>query len=168
MRFARDNFRTSDSFERAFGFYPFAFALSDEQIVRMTRWRFSFVAVLFILVGCSPSHRLERDNIWISDRLHLGRQIPGGGVVSDSAWSVFLRETVTPRFPAGLTVWRTEGQWRDSTGAIIQEKTFVLELLYNESPGIEKSVLEIINEYKNRFRQETILRTRGILEVTFH
>lgn len=49
----------------------------------------------------------------VADRLFLGRQIPGGGMVSDADWTAFLAEVVTPRFPEGLTVWRAEGQWLD-------------------------------------------------------
>lgn len=37
----------------------------------------------------------------ISDRLFFGRDIPGGGMVSDADWAAFLEEIVTPRFPQG-------------------------------------------------------------------
>ena len=40
------------------------------------------------------------------------------GRVSESQWQAFLREEVTPRFPDGLTVWQTDGQWRKSDGRI--------------------------------------------------
>ena len=35
--------------------------------------------------------------------LYLGRDKPAGGEVSDAEWASFLADTVTPRFPAGLT-----------------------------------------------------------------
>src|SRR5262249_4797549 len=38
----------------------------------------------------------------VADRLYFGRAIPGGGSVSDAAWTKFLEEVVTPRFPEGL------------------------------------------------------------------
>jgi hypothetical protein len=135
-----------------------------------SRITYSVPLLLFLLFGCAQSHigGIDKTRIWIADRIYFGREIPSGGTVSDSAWNIFLRKSVTPRFPDGLTVWRAEGQWRDSIGNIIQEQTFVLELFYDESPDKEKAVQEIINEYKNRFKQEAVLRTRGIAEVTIH
>src|SRR5688500_1541434 len=57
----------------------------------------------------------------ISDRLYFGRNIPGGGVVSESDWESFLAEVITPRFPAGLSVFRAQGQWRDQNSIIQRE-----------------------------------------------
>ena len=39
----------------------------------------------------------------------------------DAAWDAFLADTVTPRFPDGLTVLDARGQWRDSEGLIGKE-----------------------------------------------
>lgn len=103
--------------------------------------------------------------IYISDRLYFGRSIPGGGAVSDVDWDGFLREVVTPRFPAGLTVWRAEGQWRDDAGAIVREASFVLELIHPASIQSDSAVQAIIAEYRRRFRQEAVLRVRDHVQV---
>src|SRR5689334_1642317 len=66
----------------------------------------------------------------ISDRLYFGRNIPGGGVVSESDWQTFLADVVTPRFPAGLSVLRAQGQWRDQNSIIQREDSFILDLLH--------------------------------------
>ncbi len=42
----------------------------------------------------------------------------GAEVVSDEAWNEFLEDTVTPRFPDGLTVMNGRGQWQLESGAI--------------------------------------------------
>jgi hypothetical protein len=102
----------------------------------------------------------------VSDRLYFGRSIPGGGAVSEAEWTGFLRDVVTPRFPAGLTVWRAQGQWRDSAGVIVQERSFVLELIHPADARFDASVDEIIAEYKRRFRQEAVLRVRDRVEVS--
>ncbi|MBV9833354.1 MAG: DUF3574 domain-containing protein, partial [Alphaproteobacteria bacterium] len=44
--------------------------------------------------------------------LYFGRNIPGGGEVSDAQWRQFLDEVVTPRFPDGLSVLDVYGQWK--------------------------------------------------------
>ncbi|HYH82867.1 MAG TPA: DUF3574 domain-containing protein [Longimicrobium sp.] len=94
----------------------------------------------------------------VADRLYFGRSIPGGGTVSDSAWAAFLGEVVTPRFPAGLTVFRADGQWRNDAGGIDREQSFVLEVVHAAGPAADAELREIADEYKRRFRQEAVLR----------
>jgi hypothetical protein len=96
----------------------------------------------------------------MSDRLFFGRNVPSGGTVTDSAWTVFLAEVVTPRFPDGFTTWRTEGQWRGADGAIAREAGFVLQV--DHPPGVppDSTFEAIAVEYGRRFRQEAVLRTR--------
>lgn len=105
---------------------------------------------------------------WIADRLYFGRGVPGGGTVSDAEWAAFVRDVVTPRFPAGITVLRGEGQWRDSTGVIIQETSFVLELYHPPSAEADTALEEIAAEYKRRFRQKSVMRVRASADVRFH
>ena len=94
----------------------------------------------------------------IADRLFCGRTIPGGGVVSDEEWSAFLSEVVTPRFPQGLTVWRADGQWREADGKIVKEPVMIIEILHPMAAEFDRSITEIAEEYRKRFRQEAVLR----------
>jgi hypothetical protein len=137
----------------------------------------TFIAALllgFAATSCAPTavqtspapNPTSAARIYISDRLYFGRSIPGGGSVSDADWAGFLREVVTPRFPAGLTVWRAEGQWRDDDGAIVREESFVLELIHPASIRADSAVQAIIAEYKQRFRQEAVLRVRDQVQVS--
>jgi hypothetical protein len=103
----------------------------------------------------------------ISDRLYFGRDIPDGGTVSDADWDRFLAEVVTPRFPAGLSVWQARGQWRDRNAIIQHEDSMILDLLHPDDAASEKSVQEIMTEYKLRFRQEAVLRVRDAVRVQF-
>jgi hypothetical protein len=94
----------------------------------------------------------------ISDRLFLGRDVPGGGMVSDADWAVFLEEFVTPRFPQGLTIWRADGQWLDEEGRTVQEPVLIVEVLHPPGPEHDRAMAEIADEYRRRFRQEAVLR----------
>ncbi|HST61264.1 MAG TPA: DUF3574 domain-containing protein, partial [Longimicrobium sp.] len=142
------------------------------------RRRAALVVFALVAGGCAPAVRAHPPVVpaggeavgeaWVSDRLYFGRGIPGGGTVSDTAWAAFLREAVTPRFPAGLTVLRGEGQWRDEAGVIIQEATFVLELLHPPGAEADAALDEIAAEYKRRFRQESVMRVRASADVRFH
>ncbi len=105
---------------------------------------------------------------WLSDRLFFGRDIPGGGSVSEQEWATFLAEVVTPRFPDGLTVLRGEGQWRGANGAVVREPSFVMEIDHPPSAALDAALDEIAAEYKRRFRQEAVMRVRTRAEVEFH
>jgi uncharacterized protein DUF3574 len=118
-------------------------------------------------VTSAPQPTAEAFQTLISDRLYFGRGIPGDGVVSESDWEKFLSEVVTPRFPAGLSVWRAQGQWRDKSSVIQKEESFILDLLHPEDAKSEQSVREIMTDYKTRFKQEAVLRVRERVRVQF-
>lgn len=101
------------------------------------------------------------------DRLYFGRSIRGGGTVSEADWARFLDDVVTPLFPAGLTAWQAQGQWRDERGLVVRESTFVLELIHPTPLRADSAVLAIIDGYKQRFRQQSVMRVQGRVRVTF-
>lgn len=104
----------------------------------------------------------------ICDRLYFGQRTSGGATVPEPAWKKFLAEVITPRFPAGLTVLRGEGQWRDTSGSIIEEPSFVLEVVYDdEDSDKERAIQEIRTEYMRRFSQESVMRLCSRVEVSF-
>jgi len=105
-----------------------------------------------------PIRRAAAIGDTVADRLYFGRSIPDGGTVTDSAWSAFLREVVTPRFPDGLTVYQTYGQWREPDGRIAREESFVLEVVHPAGPAADADLRQIAEAYKERFRQMAVMR----------
>jgi hypothetical protein len=105
-----------------------------------------------------PTRRAEVFGDTVADRLYLGRNIPGGGTVGDSALAAFVDQVVTPRFPAGLTILRGDGQWRGANGQVEREASVVIEIVHPAGPAAEADLREIADEYKRRFRQEAVLR----------
>jgi hypothetical protein len=102
----------------------------------------------------------------MQDTLYFGRAMPDG-VVTDAQWVDFLRDAVTPRFPAGLSVWPAAGQWRGNDGRLVREDAQVLTLLH-EGDGSQLAAIDaIIVEYKSRFRQEAVLRVKQAVCVAF-
>jgi hypothetical protein len=89
------------------------------------------------------------------------------GVVSDDEWAAFLRDVVTPRFPDGLTTWPASGQWRAGDGSLTREDTHVLNLVHAADDASEKAVQAIVGDYKDRFRQEAVLRVKTQACVSF-
>jgi Protein of unknown function (DUF3574) len=99
--------------------------------------------------GMQPAHL---------ERLYFGRSIGDTGVVSDSAWAGFVREVLTPAFPEGSTVWEAAGQWRAPDGALVRERSFVVELLHLVTPDVEARVQRVMDSYKQKFAQQSVLR----------
>jgi hypothetical protein len=88
--------------------------------------------------------------------LYFGMTRPTGAV-SELEWQIFLRDEVTKRFPAGLTVWEAQGQWQSSKGSIDQERSKVLLLVHPDSAAARASVQEVIERYRKQFDQESVL-----------
>jgi len=121
-----------------------------------------------LLSSCAPVLPPQPGGMrMIDDRLYFGRSIPSGGSVSDAEWERFVGEVILHHFPDGHTVWRAEGAWRDSTGAVVRESSFVLELLHVDDAAVDSAIDTIIAAYKRRFRQEAVLWVRIPAQVRF-
>ena len=92
--------------------------------------------------------------------LFFGTAKADGTVVSDAQFMAFLDAEITPRFPDGLTLLEADGQFRNSAGAIVKEKSFLLILLYpvEDFRQASKRIDAIREEYKEQFQQESVLR----------
>jgi hypothetical protein len=84
-----------------------------------------------------------------------------GGEVSDAEWTGFVADAVAPRFPNGFTVWDATGQWRDSAGVVVHERSKVVRLVTDDPVGARVAAAAIANEYRRRFEQEAVLETEA-------
>jgi hypothetical protein len=131
--------------------------------------RLFMVAAVVVIAGCagraspsttpSPSCAIG-DTALVRDVLYFGRNRPGGGVVTDEEWQTFLDQVLTPRFPAGLTVVAATGQWKGKSGLVEQERSEVVTVFHSADEAASRAVMEVVVEYKRRFRQEAVLRER--------
>jgi hypothetical protein len=100
--------------------------------------------------------------------LFFGLSRPNGKPIRDREFNRFVDAEVTPRFPDGLTVLEADGQFKDSTGEIIEEEARVLVLLYPPGePVLSKEIEAIREEYKDQFEQESVLRVDEASCVSF-
>jgi hypothetical protein len=124
--------------------------------------RIAPMAVALLVAGCATGSGPacpagERRSV--DELIYFGTGMTDG-VVSDEQWAAFLRDVVTPRFPDGLTTWPASGQWRAGDGSLTLENTHVLNLVHVADDATEKAVQAIIADYKDRFRQEAVLRVK--------
>jgi len=111
--------------------------------------------------GCGPG-----EQAMVSETLYFGTSTPDGPV-SPAAWAAFVQAEVTPRFPDGLTVWPAQGQWRRADGTVLQEASWVLNIVHPDAGGATVKLEEIIAAYKSRYRQQSVLRSRSPVCVAF-
>ena len=94
--------------------------------------------------------------------VYFGLEKGSGETVSEKEWQSFLADTVTPRFPDGLTVLDARGQWFDTDqGRLYQEATKLLNVLVPAEAadtGVN-AVRDISDVYKQRFEQQAVFYT---------
>ncbi|WP_193199563.1 DUF3574 domain-containing protein [Nostoc sp. MG11] len=102
----------------------------------------------------------------IQEDLFFGRNIAGDGEVSESEFQTFVDDVITPRFPAGLTILNSNGQFLDSTGRLIEESTKVVTLFRENTSANEVSISEIVKTYRKQFNQESVLQVANKDDLT--
>jgi hypothetical protein len=81
----------------------------------------------------------------------------GRGKASDARWRSFLAREVTPRFPDGLTVYETTGQWRDpARKLVVREKSRVLRIIVAADEGTNDKIAAMADAYKKQFSQKSV------------
>ncbi len=80
------------------------------------------------------------------------------GEVSPAEWRTFLDEEVTPRFPDGLSVIDIYGQYRSRQGAIGRERSKLLVIVVFDAPAHGPRVQAIVDSFRQRYKQESVLR----------
>ncbi len=119
--------------------------------------------LLFVsLTGCGAMSTISckgDESPAVQELLYFGTEMSSGHVTPE-AWTQFLSDIVTPRFPNGLSAWQASGQWRSASGEVIREPSYILSLVHPDEAAPRKAVQEIIASYKTRFRQEAVLRVK--------
>ena len=90
-----------------------------------------------------------------------------GPDITEGEFQSFIDDQVTPRFPDGLTVLDGNGQFKDSRGVIVQEKSKLLILLYPFARKSGRKIDEIRREYQAMFQQQSVLRVDEAMCVSF-
>lgn len=148
----------------------------NERVTNLPYWCFWLAAVTVILAaGRLPDAPAQAaveacpagTGQFTEYRLYFGRNRADTEVVSDKAWDAFLANEVTPRFPAGLTVVDAAGQWRDSTGAIVREKSKLVVILTGADDAGLPRTDQVVQAYKEMFAQEAVLRTVATVCASF-
>jgi hypothetical protein len=151
----------------------------------MSRLKITVIALLITILGITPAAAAATTqpqratpntsvkaaaapgDIWHRTELYFGRNRPGGEVTEEE-FQHFLDVEVTKRFPDGLTLLSGLGQFREQSGAITQEKSKILILLYPLTDRQANGLIEEIRQaYKDQFQQSSVLRVDDLQRVSF-
>ena len=81
----------------------------------------------------------------------------GRANASDALWKQFLVREVTPRFPDGLTVYDTTGQWRGpQRNVIVRERSRVLRMIVPADVPVQEKIEAVAAAYKKQFSQKSV------------
>ena len=88
----------------------------------------------------------------------FGRNVGARTAVSESQWGRFVDREIMARFPEGLTVYTTAGQWRDrASNKIVREPSKVVQIVLPGHDDDMTRLSEIAETYKSRFKQQSVI-----------
>jgi hypothetical protein len=137
------------------------------------RRRFLALGALFLtllpkLSAEGPQRPQATAEVWGRTELYFGTNKSNGGEVTDAEFSDFVDKEVTRLFPDGLTLLTGYGQFKNSYGVLIREKSHVLILFYPpQMRDANKKIQEIRELYKTTHGQESVLRVDSFSFVSF-
>ncbi len=91
----------------------------------------------------------------LTAQLLLGMRKRNGRIIPQAAWQRFLDTKITPRFPAGLTVFDGHGQWRRPDGRLLREPSRIVLIVASDEPQTVAALEAIRTEYMADFAQDS-------------
>lgn len=133
------------------------------------RFRATFIAAavacLLLVAGCAAGGDAvcpEGMDSFTELNVYFGLEKGSGETVTGEEWQSFLVDTVTPRFPDGLTVLDARGRWFDTdAGRLYRESIKLLNVLVSADAadaGVD-AVRAVSDVYKQRFEQQAVFYT---------
>lgn len=112
--------------------------------------------------------RQPKTELWRRTELFFGCSKPDGSNISEKHFLQFVSTEITPRFPNGLTVLPSRGQYLDTSGTLVKERSMQIILFYPTAMrDANRKIEEIRAAYKLAFQQESVLRVDTTALVSF-
>jgi hypothetical protein len=121
--------------------------------------RASILALLAIVPAAAQAATcpLPSEKPMVEVELFFGRDIPGGGRVSDADWADFTATVITPAFPDGFSVSDANGQWRDTESRrIVREPSEIVLIVAPRAAALAPKIRKIADAYRTRFHQQSV------------
>ncbi len=97
------------------------------------------------------------DSNIVEQNLYFELETSNGEQISEKHFQSFVDRVITPRFPDGLTIFDTIGQFQESTGTVVEELSKVVSLIIEDTENNEVAIDEITYKYIEQFQQQSVL-----------
>ena len=120
--------------------------------------RFATVAVSILLLAPAAGAAAEAVTCGHSQEPRIVVQLLFGrsAGVTQAAWSGFVAQELTPRFPDGFTVIDSTGQWLSPQQGIIKQDSKVVEIVLPSDTYDASKIDAVIDAYKSQFRMLSV------------
>jgi hypothetical protein len=112
----------------------------------------------------------DRTQGWVETKLYFGlgpADHPEQGI-SETRWRQFLDREVTPRFPAGLSVFDVYGQWQGKQQSTPERIHTKVLLIYNPDTAENRAKIDAIRSaWKQITGDQSVLRVTEPADVSF-
>lgn len=120
-----------------------------------------------------PSACPDGGTALVSDTLYFGTEKRGPDqswvtVVTPEVWDEFVKTELTVAFPMGSTSWAASGTWKSPEGIVVAEGAYVLTVVHPEGPDWEKAFDQVIESYKAKYEQQSVLRVYSEVCARFY
>ena len=124
---------------------------------------FSIIFTLLILLNSCQNK--PEDKKQIKTELYFGMS-NAAGPISSSEWLQFRKEVVENML-SGFTELKGEGYWKSESGTRYYENSVILLYIHEQSMEEEAKIDSLINLFKERFDQESVLQTDQEIDYFF-
>jgi hypothetical protein len=124
------------------------------------------LALSLVLTACAHTGTTYEGQ---SVALYFGRQMPDGEV-TEEAFAAFEQTEIGPLLPTGYTLFTANGRYREASGVLITEPTFVLVVVLadaSEAERVGERLDAIRAAYCARFSQTSVLRVDSPARLSF-
>ncbi|WP_299714203.1 DUF3574 domain-containing protein [uncultured Tenacibaculum sp.] len=119
---------------------------------------FLFLITMFSCVGLKETSLIKTE-------LYFGLSNKEG-IISENSWQVFKRNHIDKIFN-GYTIIDANGYWTDNNGSKITEPSKLLIYIHKKSDAENTKIDSIINLYKVKFNQESVLKVENKVKINF-
>lgn len=123
--------------------------------------------ISIVPVATLPDAAQAKSGEAIETRLYFGLRTDDSVGVSEQAWAAFLADTITPRFPDGLTVLEAYGQSdrHAAEGVVVGQLTRVLIVVHPATPEAAAAIAEIKAAWRDRFPGAGLFHTESDVRI---
>ncbi|WP_298546230.1 DUF3574 domain-containing protein [uncultured Aquimarina sp.] len=125
------------------------------------KYRIIISLSFLVLISCGSVKKTSQ----IKTELYFGLS-NDEGAISNNIWLEFKKNHID-KILNGYTIVDAYGYWTGSNGTKVEEATKILVYVHKKSDFESQKIDSIINLYKSKFKQESVLKIEQRIKIKF-